>query len=288
MGGLVFTMGGWVLLGVVVCLLMLASYWRLFEKMGREGYLSLIPLYNLYVLFEEVSGKGKRMFNLLAPVFAHIILLIVAEVFEPEYDTLEILAIILYAIGAIISLVTMIKYKLALARMFGHKTSFGVGLLFFEGIFVFLIAFSSDACVFYDRDNVAHDLTVKSDNAVSRLIDKLDSWMRSDASAKKEIQEAALLKGLTELNGKGIIDDELYKAKKKEILERLSADSEEAYGKKPISDERKELYRETTSYKEERKRSKRSETVENAWTCAYCGKHNIGNGSVCGQCGKIK
>jgi len=54
---------------LLVCIL--ASYaglFLMFREMGRSGWLSLIPFYNQYVLFDEVYGNGWRFLLLLIPL----------------------------------------------------------------------------------------------------------------------------------------------------------------------------------------------------------------------------
>ncbi len=38
--------------------LILASMWKLFEKMGEEGWKSIIPIYNYWIIAEKVGKPG--------------------------------------------------------------------------------------------------------------------------------------------------------------------------------------------------------------------------------------
>ena len=86
----------------------LVAMWWIYEKMGRKGWEGIIPLYNLYVLFEVLYGKGWRFLLLLIPL----------------YD-----------------IYLLFKYNIDLSRKFGKSGWFGVGLVFFTPIFRCILAF---------------------------------------------------------------------------------------------------------------------------------------------------
>lgn len=101
---------------LVICILIVASQWIVFEKGGEAGWKCLVPFYNMYVLM-EISGKpGWWMFLLFVPLVG--------------------VAFLLFAM-------------LSLARKFGRSELFGVGLLFLPMIFLPLLAFGGSE---YQRD----------------------------------------------------------------------------------------------------------------------------------------
>ena len=84
--------------------------WRIYKKAGEPGWASLIPFYNLYVLFKITWGNGWLFLLMLIPV-----------------------------VDVVIWIITMVK----LAQVFGKGTGFAVGLVFLELIFSAIIAFDS-------------------------------------------------------------------------------------------------------------------------------------------------
>ena len=46
------------ILEILATILILIADWQLFKKMGREGWEGIIPLYNNYVLCEEMYYSG--------------------------------------------------------------------------------------------------------------------------------------------------------------------------------------------------------------------------------------
>lgn len=96
-------------ISVVVSILFVIGMWKMFSKAGELGWASIIPIYNLYVLFKITWGKGAKFLLLLIPIY---------------------------------NIVVFIKTELKLARAFGKGTGFAVGLIFFSPIFYAILGFS--------------------------------------------------------------------------------------------------------------------------------------------------
>lgn len=93
---------------LLLCLLVIASMWMVFEKAGEAGWKSLVPLYNLYILI-VISGKpGWWFFLMLVPL---------------------------------VGLICYFLAMLSLAERFGRGAVFGIGLFFLPMVFFPLLAF---------------------------------------------------------------------------------------------------------------------------------------------------
>lgn len=99
---------GVTLLSFAVAILGIVAMWKIFEKAGEPGWASIIPFYNIYVLFKITWGSGWKFLLLLIP-FANIV----------------------------IAIITMVK----LAKAFGKSGGFAVGLIFLSIIFYCILAF---------------------------------------------------------------------------------------------------------------------------------------------------
>ncbi len=86
----------------------LVAMWKIYVKMGREGWEAIIPLYNTYVLFEELTGNGWNMLLLLIPFY---------------------------------NIYLAIKIQIDLAHAFGQSTVFGWGLALLNPIFQLILGF---------------------------------------------------------------------------------------------------------------------------------------------------
>ena len=102
---------------MIICLaisaVMIVSMWKIFVKAGKDGWISLIPFYNLWTLFEIGGQKGAYIFFMFIP-----------------------------CAGPIVYLVFEIKAYLEIARRFGKDTGFGVLSIFFPYVTFPILAFS--------------------------------------------------------------------------------------------------------------------------------------------------
>jgi hypothetical protein len=112
-----FLIGFWLL----TIALMIVSNWIIFEKAGRKGWESIVPIYSTVVFFKII---GKSLWNLLW---------------------------ILTFIGTI---VLVVKVCSGLAKSFGKSSGFAWGLALFPIIFQAIIAF--DKSIVYAGPNGAN------------------------------------------------------------------------------------------------------------------------------------
>lgn len=103
-------LGIYALIMVIVAIIMIVSYWKIFTKAGKPGWASLIPFYNLYTMF-EVAGMSGWMFLLLLVPVANV--------------------------------VVMIMMSINLAKAFGKTGGFVVGLILLGVIFFPILAFGN-------------------------------------------------------------------------------------------------------------------------------------------------
>jgi hypothetical protein len=96
------------LIAIVVLVVLLASWWKLFTKANWPGWASIIPIYNLYVIF-RIAGKSGWLLILMLVPFVNFIVLIIVE--------------------------------LAFAKRFGKGVGFGLGLIFLGFVFYPILAF---------------------------------------------------------------------------------------------------------------------------------------------------
>ena len=113
------------LISLVYVILILIGMWKIFEKAGKEGWKSIIPIYNLYVYCQIV--KLNFWLYLIAVLFLFIPIL-----------PITFFAALIYVIYFLFGL------DFRLARAFGHGFWFGLGLVFFNPIFIIILGFNSD------------------------------------------------------------------------------------------------------------------------------------------------
>ena len=64
---------------VAVTILLIAGWWKLYEKAGEAGWKSLIPFYNMFVFF-RIAGRNGWVFLLLLVPFVNVVVSIVVAI----------------------------------------------------------------------------------------------------------------------------------------------------------------------------------------------------------------
>ena len=98
--------GGTMLFVLLLAIVVIAGFWKVFEKAGQPGWAALIPIYNAYVMLKVVGRPGWWLLLFLIPVVNFVIGMIVA---------------------------------IDMAKSFGQSAAFGVVLLFFLSFIGYLI-----------------------------------------------------------------------------------------------------------------------------------------------------
>lgn len=110
-----------IIMAIVWYVFQVIAMWKIFTKAGEEGWKSLIPIYNLVILF-KISGITPWL------VFAY-------------------LAVFIPFVGAFVSIGLMIYLAIMLSKSFGKSGGFAVGLIFLSSIFYLILGFGSSTYV---------------------------------------------------------------------------------------------------------------------------------------------
>ena len=93
---------------IAICVLGIVAMWKIFTKAGKPGWASIIPVYNIIVLF-QVCGMNPLMILLMLIPVANVIVAIMMNI--------------------------------KLANKFGKGGGFAAGLIFLNFIFMLILAF---------------------------------------------------------------------------------------------------------------------------------------------------
>ena len=99
---------------LVVVVVLLAAYWRIFAKAGRPGWASLIPIYNVVTLLHITGRSGWWVVGMCVPL---------------------------------LNIFVAIRLVFELAGAFGRGIGFGFGLLLLSPIFVPVLGFGDSRYV---------------------------------------------------------------------------------------------------------------------------------------------
>lgn len=132
------------LLSLAIFIVAIIARYMLFIKMGEEGWKSLIPFYNRYVLFEK-CWKGSYFIISLAAIIPAVVLAAAAfAVFETRPEIAILLGCIA-AVSIMVALVINLILAYKLSRAFGHGILFTIGFLCMTNIFTMILGFGRDS-----------------------------------------------------------------------------------------------------------------------------------------------
>lgn len=114
-------LGVYLMIALVIGILQLVAMWKVYSKAGEKGWKSLIPIYNIVVLF-KISGISPW---LIFVYFAAII---------PFVGWIAVLALSVYQANQ-------------LSKSFGKDVGYTVGLFFLPTIFYMILGFGSSQYV---------------------------------------------------------------------------------------------------------------------------------------------
>lgn len=100
----------WVIVCFALLLLSVAGLWAMYYKAGEHGWASIIPIYNIYILYKITWGNGWLFLLLLIPF-----------------------------VNVVITVITAYK----LSKAFGHGLGYCIGLLLFPFLFYLIVGLGS-------------------------------------------------------------------------------------------------------------------------------------------------
>ena len=98
------------LIALVFYIVSVVALWKVFTKSGEPGWTAFIPIVNLYKMCKIADGNGWKFLLYLIPI---------------------------------VNIVYYILVNIRFAKAYGKSTAFGVGLIFLNIIFVYILAFGS-------------------------------------------------------------------------------------------------------------------------------------------------
>ena len=132
-----------ILLSLALAVLIIASYWKIFNKANEDGWKAIIPIYNAYMVFKIAWETKFFWIQIAMEILTGFLNGIAASAGVP---LLSVLSSLLGIASFVINIILMVK----LANAFGRSGGFAVGLIFLPVIFIPVLAFGSSRYVRYD------------------------------------------------------------------------------------------------------------------------------------------
>lgn len=167
----------------IISVVTLAAAWRIYQKMGRKGWEGIIPLYNIYVMMEELYGYGWRMLLFLIPFY---------------------------------NIYLTFKVNIDLAARFHQGVGFGVGLTLLNPVFSIILGFGK----FIYEDGSQEE---SGSDPISETIDSASNFVSGAFSGKPRRDPDALnkLEQLQKLRDAGVLSEEEYQKMKADLMDRI-------------------------------------------------------------------
>ena len=141
---------GILIFSLVLGLIFIISYWKIFNKAGKTGIATIIPIYNCIVMIQIAKLSLVYMILLLIPV---------------------------------VNVFAIFKINIEIAKKFGNKTSFGVGMTLLPIIFAPLLAFS---------DNVYEDNIKEGETTNNDVVNKTNNNIETTTTIESPINNVEL------------------------------------------------------------------------------------------------
>ncbi len=138
---------------IIFFILMVIANWKIFKKAGEPGWKSIIPIYNVYIMFKIVNMKSWFWWLIAINICASIMFVI--DGFNPYMMTnaqmqaynyaahpMTIIALIILLVAEIWASIT---YAYRTSKVFGHGICYTFGLIFLPNIFWLILAFDKSS-----------------------------------------------------------------------------------------------------------------------------------------------
>ena len=141
---------------IIYYVLFVIAGWKIFEKAGEKGWKSLIPIYNIYIMYKIVKMEKWFFITLAASLVASMIATSMGINLEDPSAQLIINGsnifgfLLLLAVGVLGAVISIIQY-VRLSRAFQHGTGFAVGLILLSSLFFLILGFDDSK---YDKKYV--------------------------------------------------------------------------------------------------------------------------------------
>ena len=138
-GAFVWLFAGLGIVGIIIAIiwgiLLIIAMWKIFEKAGEAGWKSIIPIYNVYIMYKIVGMKNWFWYILIVAFVCWFI----AGLLWEESTAAGIITIVASLFSGIVSIVAVYK----LPRKFGWGVFTSILYVLFTGICTLILGFGN-------------------------------------------------------------------------------------------------------------------------------------------------
>ena len=123
------------IVGLIIAILQIIAWWRLFTKAGEKGWKAIIPIYNVYIYMKIIGMSFWKWF-----IGYLVIGFITGFAQGAQVEWLSLICGIALLVGVLAYAIITARNT---AKAFGKGTGFAVGLFFLETIFILILGLGS-------------------------------------------------------------------------------------------------------------------------------------------------
>lgn len=126
-----------IVIGLIVYVLFVIAWWKLFVKAGEKGWKAIIPFYNAYIQFKLTWRPLFFWITLVVAIVSSLLSNFMTNFPSGVQGFLSI-------IGFALSIVSLVLYVISMHRLsksYGHGGGYTVGLVFLNFIFMLVLGF---------------------------------------------------------------------------------------------------------------------------------------------------
>ena len=134
-----------VIIFIVLYVLLVIAFWKMFNKFGEPGWKAIIPIYNTYIMYKYTWQRKFFWISLILDIVGTALTTAgmgngtVASMNQP----LVWIGLVVLLVDLVIAFIAI--YKLSVA--FGHGIGYFFGLIFLSIIFYYILGFGSSKYV---------------------------------------------------------------------------------------------------------------------------------------------
>ena len=125
-------------IAIILWILLIIAWWKIFTKAGIAGWKSLIPIYNIYLLYTKIANV-----NFWIWAFVPYVLMSVFSAVYPDGSQMPSLVALLLLVILIFYIVGYWKMSKGVSTAFGKGIGYTLGLFFLPNIFHLILGFGS-------------------------------------------------------------------------------------------------------------------------------------------------
>ena len=182
---------GLILIGIIIGIITIVIFplLKIFQKANKDGLSAIIPIYNQYILCKIVGVNPHWVLLPFIVFFVNYFFMIFTNILTVIFYVSNFMVILsyLHSVINLLSIVVVVYFiillNVSLARSFGKKDTYAIGLVLLPIVFYPILAFGKSK---YVGANPMKDFIFRNNNENNQLISSNDLMEKNILSNEKQ------------------------------------------------------------------------------------------------------